>query len=85
MLGKLWDQSEKKDPPGLSYPQEAHSDGGWGHMNPWGKDTPHMRVAPRCHQVFTQGVDPGLESGKFKEAHSCFVREFYVMMDCFRR
>lgn len=54
-------------------------------MNPWGKDTPHMRVAPRCHQVFTQGVDPGLESGKFKEAHSCFMREFYVMMDCFRR
>lgn len=30
-----------------------------------------MRMAPHCHQVFTQRVNPGLEGGKFTEAHSC--------------
>lgn len=24
-----------------------------------------------CHQLFTQGIDPGLEGGELQEAHSC--------------
>lgn len=32
-------------------------------------------MASGCHQVFTQGVAPGLEDRKFKEAHSCLCEE----------
>lgn len=67
LLEQIWNQGEKRDL-AWSFPafRKLTQMGGGGHRSPWGKAVPHVGMAPGCHQVFTQGVNPGLEGGKFK-------------------
>lgn len=70
---------------GLPQTQEAYSGGARGHRSPWGKDAPNTSMVLGCHQLFTQGIEPGLEGGKLKGAHSCLGEEGYAMRDYLRR
>lgn len=56
VLGKLRDEIEKRDPPQAFPALGSLLRGGLGDTGALGvRITPHIRMAPRCHQVFTQG------------------------------